>query len=186
MGPIADTHRTYNRTKNRCEFLGITCSLPPFAEFLHTLGTRPARHILTRIDEKGIFEIGNVRWTLDERLPIKEFKQPLCPACQTPLVSGACPTPGPDCNAWKKTQWQLPKGTKTPRPCDQPRKDWPDGWDHLAPVAHKAATARPSSGTTVDAQPFISEKTTPAEIAMRAARMAKRFSPARMGGMVKP
>ena len=115
MGPIADTHKLYKAAKERCENpenprypicggKGIKFLLPPFAEFIQILGTRPARHRLARLDPTKDYVLENVKWEFDARIPIKEFKHPVCASCKTPLKNGACPTDGPDCNHWKRRQ----------------------------------------------------------------------------------
>jgi hypothetical protein len=82
MGPIGDTHKLYNNARSRCEDpanprypicggLGVKFLLPDFEVFLRVLGTRPARHVLARIDEKGNFEMKNVKWEFSERIPLK-------------------------------------------------------------------------------------------------------------------
>ena len=85
MGPIGDTHRSYNAARRRCDNptsphyagfggAGIKFLLPPFQEFVAILGTKPAQYRLSRIDSTKNYEIGNVEWRFDPKIPVKRLR----------------------------------------------------------------------------------------------------------------
>jgi hypothetical protein len=81
-GPIGLTRRSYNSARERCNDpssphyamfggAGIKFLLPPFEEFVAILGTKPAQSRLSRIDPAKDYEIGNVEWKFDPKIPVR-------------------------------------------------------------------------------------------------------------------
>jgi hypothetical protein len=83
LGPVGLTRRSYNSARERCTNpssphyamfggAGIRFLLPPFEEFVRVLGTKPAQHRLSRIDPQGHYELKNVQWKFDPKIPARE------------------------------------------------------------------------------------------------------------------
>jgi hypothetical protein len=212
-GPLGETRDIYNRIRKSCDeptFIhyaefggkGVKFELPPFEEFLFILGTRPARHRLVRIDDTKNYEIGNVRWELDEKIPVKvwlsaeqiEAKRKLKWMEKHPNEPWASDEElrqkrlAKEQQKWKEKQKPCPvlnlaPGSRTPdcsasrsaieRVRERLTRD-PDQQPH---DLHHAPLPDDADARDIDWTPAAS----PEELASRAERLSKRFGPVGWG-----